>query len=470
MAYSLSWLPHVLRSAGLKVAEQPGWLTRGVGDMGAVRGVICHHTGGSKNGNMPSLRVLTDGVVQTGGKVIPGPLAQLGLGRDGTYYVVAAGRCNHAGKGAWQGITNGNSSFIGIEAENTGTQDDPWPTVQLDAYRRGIAAILKKIGATSDFCCAHREYALPPGRKNDPHSINMAEFRAKVASLMAGSGVITHPVIPAVDPQQRPTLRRGMRGEAVKIVQMAVGLNPDGLFGPGTEAAVRAFQRQHGLVPDGIVGPKCWAVVPGAAMATPAANPAAPVPPPAVAPKAQPVVAAPVGPKQLAWGKKVSPAFRQRVFDICTELAINPDHLMACMAFETGDSFSPSKENAAGSHAVGLIQFMPTTAAALGTSTEELAAMTAEDQLLFVRKYFLPQKGRLHNLGDVYLAILWPSGVGKPDDYSLFVKGQAPVRRYLQNRGLDLNRDGIVSRAEACAAVEQRLKDGLKPANLFKVS
>src|SRR5580700_4344959 len=53
----------------------------------------------------------------------PGPLAQLGLGRDGTFYVVAAGRCNQAGQGSWQGVTTGNSSFIGIEAENTGLSD-----------------------------------------------------------------------------------------------------------------------------------------------------------------------------------------------------------------------------------------------------------------------------------------------------------------------------------------------------------
>ena len=33
------------------------------------------------------------------------------------------------------------------------------------------------------------------------------------------------------------------------------------LFGPKTEAAVRAFQRQRRLVPDGIVGPKTWAEI-----------------------------------------------------------------------------------------------------------------------------------------------------------------------------------------------------------------
>src|SRR4051794_26135385 len=106
MAFSLSWLAEVLEDAGVKVAEQPGWRTRGHGDMVNVRGVMCHHTAGSTKGNMPSLGVITNGRSD-----LPGPLAQLGLGRDGTFYVVAAGRANHAGRGNWQAIITGNSSF-----------------------------------------------------------------------------------------------------------------------------------------------------------------------------------------------------------------------------------------------------------------------------------------------------------------------------------------------------------------------
>lgn len=454
MADRLSWLPEVLRGAGLKVAEQPGWLQRG-SVLGEVRGVICHHTGTRADGIMPTLRMLSEGVTQANGRFLPGPLAQLGLGRDGTYFVVAAGRCNHAGTGAWRGITDGNAHFIGIEAENRGTPSDPWPSVQLDAYRRGVSAILKHVGASADYCCAHREYALPPGRKDDPHSVDMGDFRRQVAALIAGTGVITNPVIPAADAAGRPTLRRGARGEGVKIVQAAVGVNPDGIFGPATEAAVRTFQRAHQLVPDGIVGPKSWALMPGAAMV------------PTGRQTTTPTSASALSGARLAWGKKVSAEFRSRVFDICGELGIAPDHLMACMAVESGESFSPSKESDAGSHAIGLIQFMPGTAAALGTTTDQLAAMSAEDQLLYVRKYLLPQKGRLHNLGDVYMAILWPAAVGKPDDHPLFVQGQAPVQRYLHNRGLDFNRDGAATRAEASAKVSKALDKGLRAENLF---
>src|SRR5258708_2775387 len=191
MAFSLTWLAEVLEDAGLKVAEQPGWRSRGRGEMGTVKGVMCHHTAGSPNGIMPSLGVITNGRPD-----LAGPLAQLGLGRDGTFFVVAAGRCNHAGRGMWQGLSTGNISFIGIEAENSGTANDPWPPVQMDAYRRGVAAILKKIGANAIMCCGHKEYALPHGRKDDP-SFDMVEFRTLVASILAG----TAPAPPTLSPR-----------------------------------------------------------------------------------------------------------------------------------------------------------------------------------------------------------------------------------------------------------------------------
>jgi hypothetical protein len=262
MPFSLTWLPDVLKAAGLKVALVPGWESRGHGNVGSIVGVLCHHTVGPRNGNMPSLNTLTNGRPD-----LPGPLSQLGLGRDGTYFVIAAGKCNHAGAGSWKGVTTGNSSFIGIEAENTGVENDlPWPEVQMDAYRRGVAAILKHIGRGAEFCAGHKEFALPKGRKPDP-SFDMVAFRSAVASIL--SGTAPAPVlIPAAEPPAtagaapgRPTLRRGASGNLVKQIQAKVGVIQNGSFGPKTEAAVRAFQRTHGLVPDGIVGPATWAAL-----------------------------------------------------------------------------------------------------------------------------------------------------------------------------------------------------------------
>jgi len=253
MPFSLTWLAQVLSDAGLKVAEQPGWKDRGRGDVGPIKGVICHHTAGRRDGIMPSLNTIINGRSD-----LPGPLSQLALGRDGTFFVVAAGRCNHAGAGNWQGFTAGNTNFIGIEAENTGLADDtPWPPVQLDAYRRGVAAILKKIGANAIMCCGHKEYALPHGRKDDP-DFDMNDFRMQVAAIMAGTAPAA-PVIPASDGAGRPTLRRGATDALVSQVQTKLNVPVTGTFDGATEAAVRQFQRDKGLVPDGIIGPRTWA-------------------------------------------------------------------------------------------------------------------------------------------------------------------------------------------------------------------
>ena len=88
----LTDLADILRGAGLAVVERPGWRTRGHGQMSGVRCVVLHHTAGPATGEAPSL-----GVVENGRPGLTGPLAQLVLGRSGTWYVVAAGLCHHTG-------------------------------------------------------------------------------------------------------------------------------------------------------------------------------------------------------------------------------------------------------------------------------------------------------------------------------------------------------------------------------------
>lgn len=50
-------------------------------------------------------------------------------------------------------------------------------------------------------------------------------------------------------------LRKGSRGEGVKIMQEALGIGADGIFGPGTERALKEWQAANGLTADGIAGP-----------------------------------------------------------------------------------------------------------------------------------------------------------------------------------------------------------------------
>ncbi len=50
-------------------------------------------------------------------------------------------------------------------------------------------------------------------------------------------------------------LRRGLVGEPVRILQNKLGVEADGIFGPGTDAALRQYQEANGLKVDGIAGP-----------------------------------------------------------------------------------------------------------------------------------------------------------------------------------------------------------------------
>ncbi len=169
----------------------------------------------------------------------------------------------------------------------------------------------------------------------------------------------------------------------------------------------------------------------------------------------------------LAWGARVSQIFRERILWAADALKMPPagaSWLMACIAWESGETFSASVTNMAGSGATGLIQFMPATAAQLGTSTSALSGMTPEDQINWVYRYFRPLAGRLQSLGDVYMAILWPAGIGKPDSYVLWDAASRPVT-YRQNAGLDTNGDRTITRAEAVAKVLTKLNLGLLPVN-----
>ena len=56
-------------------------------------------------------------------------------------------------------------------------------------------------------------------------------------------------------------LKRGSIGEEVKQLQTALCIGADGIFGSGTESAVKKFQKDNNLVVDGIVGPGTWEVI-----------------------------------------------------------------------------------------------------------------------------------------------------------------------------------------------------------------
>jgi hypothetical protein len=130
------------------------------------------------------------GVLINGSPTAPPPIAQLYLARSGDFHVVASGRCNHNFVG-WAGPNKGlgNVNLLGIEAGND-NRNEPWPAVQLDAYRRGVAALCRRLGIPASRVGGHKEHQPFPdpvpdrgSSKSDP-TFDMNQFRAAVAALI----------------------------------------------------------------------------------------------------------------------------------------------------------------------------------------------------------------------------------------------------------------------------------------------
>lgn len=101
----------------------------------------------------------------------------------------------------------------------------------------------------------------------DDHHANHADWVADmVATMPLPSGPVPTPPKPDEPPAYsgKPS-KQGSTGRQVEAIQTRLRTlgydcgNPDGKFGPRTDAAVRQFQMDRGLTVDGIVGPKTWA-------------------------------------------------------------------------------------------------------------------------------------------------------------------------------------------------------------------
>lgn len=248
----LTWLADVLRGAGLTVIEEPGWKTRGFahasspgGALVGLTGGLVHHTGGSAlaAGDYPLLRYIT----YVGRSDAPPPLSQLGLGRAGAWYVLAAGRANHSG--AVDDPRYANPRCVGVEAEHPGGSA-PWPSVQYRSYVTGCAALALYSGITWR---AHKEAAIPYGRKPDPN-FDMNRFRANVAVRMT-------------------ELRAHGRAVQEALCALDLPVKVDGIIGPESVAATRRAQEALGLVVDGFPGPVTLAALRNAAIPAPEEDP-----------------------------------------------------------------------------------------------------------------------------------------------------------------------------------------------------
>lgn len=169
------------------------------------------------------------------------------------------------------------------------------------------------------------------------------------------------------------------------------------------------------------------------------------------------------------WGVKFTDQEIAKLRQVVKNLGLpvrNVPDFMACMAWETGETFSPSVKNP-GSSATGLIQFMDATAIGMGTTTAALAKMSVVEQLGYVEKHFMPYRKKIQNLGDIYMSILLPKMVGLPDSAVLWKQGDGP---FIPNKGLDINQDGVITRLEAVHKVRNKMVKGFLPGNVRRAA
>lgn len=138
-------------------------------------------------------------------------------------------------------------------------------------------------------------------------------------------------------------------------------------------------------------------------------------------------------------------AFAAKVIAIAKKLQFDPDWIMYIMKKESG--FKHNIVNPR-SGATGLIQFMPSTARVLGTSTEALRYMSNVDQLDYVYKYFKPVTGKIHSYEDLYLYVFFPVMVGQPNDTIIQARGLSAETVAKANSVTDLNKDGVITVGE----------------------
>jgi hypothetical protein len=187
---------------------------------------------------------------------------------------------------------------------------------------------------------------------------------------------------------------------------------------------------------------------------------------------------------------------RAAVISVGKALAIDPSYLMAVMRAESGinshihiipagldanrnmtykRSYNiPIEEGTIGG---GLIGFMSSTAKGLGTNLADLLALSAPEQMQFVKLFFerhqksgvLPRNPSLWRL---YMATFLPAFAKYADDPDFVLAAKdSPIKRlrkiYIYNAAADRNKDGEITVGEAMAKIDKILRKGLQKGLVF---
>lgn len=161
--------------------------------------------------------------------------------------------------------SNTNRAVKDIQKKNKLTADgvvgeETWAAV-INTY---VNAVLKQMG--------REEY--PEQNFDDEHvpdldKVNSGSGSGSNAGSSSNSGSTSSgsnagtTTVPVISVSGRSMVYNGCTGSDVKALQqllnrLGYGLVEDGIFGSGTDAAVRSFQKKYGLTVDGYVGPASW--------------------------------------------------------------------------------------------------------------------------------------------------------------------------------------------------------------------
>lgn len=165
-----------------------------------------------------------------------------------------------------------------VELKNS-DHDDPGPYFDWDLYMRLVRG---EVATPTSSTLASSDEGLPPPSPRTPAQASAPPQRAaapqQAVAATTSASAPTQGILGALGREPSPAqgrapseprlLARGSQGEDVRALQHAINeaaqacvLDEDGLYGPETEKAVRAFQAEHGCKVDGIVGPETRAAL-----------------------------------------------------------------------------------------------------------------------------------------------------------------------------------------------------------------
>lgn len=156
--------------------------------------------------------------------------------------------------------------------------------------------------------------------------------------------------------------------------------------------------------------------------------------------------------------KKLGDGFCTKVEAIAKKVKCNPNDLLAIMFSESG--INPKKIGYNG--ATGLIQFMPSTMKAYGVTSEKLKSLSAIQQLDYVERLFMENKKSFMGLkpqvdsGTLYSLCFLPL---RAKNEVLCNNSNVLTWAYEDNKGLDLDKNGSITKTELAQRIEQKFKE-----------